>query len=302
MKFQTVLTAQEIIDKAFRNAKKSKDKVQAFADTVVAKLEQALMLEEIFKLQPFYLDLLDINFDLQKLKKSFRSIRWCKAFLIKLKKTYLRSKNLREFYGRACSAIYEIEQSLELLINVREFLKKLPEVRDKVIVVCGAPNVGKSSLVRAISSAKPEIREYPFTTKQISVGKLKELEIDIMDTPGLLDRPLSKRNKIEMQAILALKHIAFFIIFVVDATETCGYDLEYQSKIFRDIVKSFNLPYLIVLNKKDMLTGEHIKKFEEKFSIKKYVCISAKYKQGIDEVISSIKSELVLSYQASQTS
>ena len=34
----------------------------------------------------------------------------------------------------------------------------------------GAPNVGKSSLVQALSSGQPEVCDYPFTTRSIQMG------------------------------------------------------------------------------------------------------------------------------------
>jgi nucleolar GTP-binding protein len=84
--------------------------------------------------------------------------------------------------------------------------------------------VGKSSLLRCLSSAKPEIAQYPFTTKEIHVGHIEKTEkyitkrFQIIDTPGLLDRPLSKRNEIEKQAIAALTHLADLIVFVLDVS------------------------------------------------------------------------------------
>ena len=40
------------------------------------------------------------------------------------------------------------------------------------LALVGAPNVGKSSLVRTLSSGKPEVCNYPFTTRGISVGHI----------------------------------------------------------------------------------------------------------------------------------
>jgi len=44
----------------------------------------------------------------------------------------------------------------------------------------------------------------------------------VIDTPGLLDRPLDERNAIEMQSIVALGHLDASIMFFIDLSETCG--------------------------------------------------------------------------------
>ncbi|MCD6542320.1 MAG: 50S ribosome-binding GTPase, partial [Thermoplasmata archaeon] len=99
----------------------------------------------------------------------------------------------------------------------------------------------------------------------------------IIDTPGLLDRPLEKRNKIELQAIAALKHLADLIIFILDPTETCGYGLKEQMNLLKSIKKEFSgIPIIVVENKSDLMkrkspymkisckTGEGIEKLREK--------------------------------------
>ena len=44
----------------------------------------------------------------------------------------------------------------------------------------------------------------------------------MVDTPGLLDRPMDDRNAIEMQAIAAIEHVGSLCIFLMDISEQCG--------------------------------------------------------------------------------
>ena len=58
-----------------------------------------------------------------------------------------------------------------------------------------------------------EVNHYPFTTKQIHIGHFtqRRLQHQMVDTPGLLDRPMHERNSIELQAIAALEHIGSLV-------------------------------------------------------------------------------------------
>ena len=49
------------------------------------------------------------------------------------------------------------------------------ELDTPTVVLVGAPNVGKSSIVRAISSGTPEINDYPFTTRGVTIGHIVDL-------------------------------------------------------------------------------------------------------------------------------
>jgi len=144
--------------------------------------------------------------------------------------------------------------------------------------------VGKSSLLRCLSSAKPEIAQYPFTTKEIHVGHIEKTEkyitkrFQIIDTPGLLDRPLSKRNEIEKQAIAALTHLADLIVFVLDVSETCGYSLEDQKNLLSQMEEMFSGCSLVVVeNKVDF-------KKTDSTNLK----ISCKTGEGIDLLVDEI--------------
>lgn len=169
----------------------------------------------------------------------------------------------RRFIGRASSVVRELEAPLQFLARAREIFHALPEITpgDPTIVVAGYPNVGKSSLLAKLSRARPDIAPYPFTTKQANVGHFHWPERDplharryqVVDTPGLLDRPARERSKIEQQAALALSYLADVVLFVLDPSEACGYTLEDQEKLLESVRREFpSLPLLVVENKVDL--------------------------------------------------
>ena len=134
---------------------------------------------------------------------------------------------------------------LEFLRDARSVLRKLPAVDPEtpLVAMAGAPNVGKSSLGRAISTGRPVVREYPFTTKSVSLGHItaRYQTIQVLDTPGLLDRPDAERNNIEKQGLAALEHLAPAIVFVTDASGTSGYPLEVQQAPWLEVHGKFDL-------------------------------------------------------------
>jgi nucleolar GTP-binding protein len=75
----------------------------------------------------------------------------------------------------------------------------------------------------------------------------------VLDTPGILDRPLEERNTIEMQSITALAHLRCAVLYLVDISEQCGYSLAQQAALFHSIKPLFaNKPLLVVVNKTDV--------------------------------------------------
>ncbi|HRZ19601.1 MAG TPA: 50S ribosome-binding GTPase, partial [Methanofastidiosum sp.] len=163
----------------------------------------------------------------------------------------------RECYGRYISILKQIEKNIKVLNNMRERLKNLPSINPDLytIVIAGFPNVGKSSLLKSLTNSDPEINSYPFTTKGINVSSFEynRKKIQVVDTPGLLDRELKDRNPIELQAISALKYLAKLILFVFDPTESCGYSMEQQMSLYNEISKEFvGVKIIKLLNKTDL--------------------------------------------------
>ncbi|MBO7410277.1 MAG: 50S ribosome-binding GTPase [Candidatus Methanomethylophilaceae archaeon] len=280
----TVLTAEELLDKAFHRASKISIKGSNFLDgkkkTVLAKvtasgdiITDALKgyvdkFPRIEKDEDFLPELVDIIIGLDQYKKSLGAINWAYNRMEKLKNETLRNirrskdpeiiESVRgQFYGRTSSLLNQISKDLLFLQDCKNKFRKLPSVDANVptLVVAGFPNVGKSNLVTVLSSATPEIAPYPFTTNGIIVGHIDDewRKYQIIDTPGLLDREFSERNDIELQAILALKYLTHVMLVVLDPSETCGYSMEKQTKLLESLQRGFEgVPIIVAESKNDM--------------------------------------------------
>ncbi|MFP4545869.1 MAG: NOG1 family protein, partial [Methanomassiliicoccales archaeon] len=167
----------------------------------------------------------------------------------------------KEFYGRISSVIEQISDHLVFVGRAREEMKRIPSIDPNIptLVVAGFPNVGKSQLVTSLSNARPTIASYPFTTKGIGVGHLRVrwFTYQVVDTPGLLDRPLEERNGIERQAVLALRYLADVIVFVLDPSETSGYTMEHQLSLLSSVESWMEgIPMVVVENKVDLYRSD----------------------------------------------
>lgn len=281
----TVLTAEEILDRAFKKASKvdyqgrtrlesvreiNIGKLKSVSDIIVTTLGRYVKaFPSIDRQSPFYSELIDVTIGRDKLKKSLGAMDWCRGNVARVAKAARREiaaantipkidQVRKGAYGRISSFVKQVDKELAFLAKARNTMRKFPAVNpdDMTIVVAGAPNVGKSALVARISTAKPRVAVYPFTTQEISVGTFerKYFRYQVIDTPGLLDRELSKRNPMELRAVLALRHLANVIIFMFDPTETCGYPMSQQEHLLETIRSEFaKVPIAEVENKSDLL-------------------------------------------------
>lgn len=280
----TVMGAQEIIDSAFRRASKisisNPDRFMGAKATETARVRSiqngvSAVLQRYVKrfpsfdgLPPFYQELIDLLVDMDKVRKSLGSLDWASKRIneigdeaVSAIKRAPHGDIVREAktqaYGRIASILQQVDGHLKGLDAIRRELRRLPTVEWDMptVVVAGYPNVGKSSLVRKVSTGTPEVANYPFTTKGIVVGHFEKnfVKHQIVDTPGLLDRDLEERNAIEMQAIGALRHLGNVIVFLVDPSEHCGYSIEAQQKLLADTKKAFpDTPFVVAESKSDL--------------------------------------------------
>jgi len=243
------------------------------------------------QLPRFYYELTDILVGVEKLKMSLASADWASRKIHEISRSYvgkIRNSDLpepirKEAFGRLASIIKSINKDLLFLNEARNILRKLPDVQDEpTIVIAGYPNVGKSSFVSKITGASPEIAPYPFTTKGVTIGHFMQdgVRYQVMDTPGLLDRPMSERNDIEKQAITAIHYLDAVVMFMIDPSESCGYEIEAQKHLLAEIRENFKLPLLVVSNKADR--SEFKKLDEVEFNI------STVTGEGIEDVMNRL--------------
>ena len=285
-KIGTVLTADELMDKAFSRASRAaKGKIREVTDRYA--LEESMVITagniladnlyndikdwpSIDNLSPFYREITDIVVGADELKKSLASLGWASAKVKEMSRKYvgiLRKsddpiKVRKQAYGRMASIVYDVDKQLKFLNDARNKLRELPDIREEpTIVVAGYPNVGKSSFVADVTGAKPEIAQYPFTTKSVAIGHFisKRLRYQVIDTPGLLDRPLDERNDIERQAISALRYVGNVLLFIIDPSENCGYPMKEQYALLEEVKDFIDMPVLVVANKIDLESADKVK-------------------------------------------
>ena len=325
----TIPTPDELLDKGFSRGKKSASEVRSKKmpkKLKPKKIEEARVVTacqvikdrlkmitdrvpNIEELPEFYQDYIDITVGVDDMKQALGALTWAYGIITQLEKDY--SKKIRrsapekaselrnQAYGRISSVVNKISKDLDVLDFAKTQLRNMPTIDFEAtsIVIAGFPNVGKSTLLTKITNAEPEVANYPFTTKGIQIGHLERhwKHIQIIDTPGLLDRPIIDMNDIEMNAMVALEDLADAILFIFDSSETCGYPLEQQFNLFEEINKIFNAPIKVLFNKMDISDYynngsrfEYVNNFIEKTD--NPLLISAMEGDGVDKILELIDS------------
>ncbi len=293
----TIRSATEILDQAFLKANKMEvpdpDKyhrvrkteeaqMKHIADTCADTLQKYVKsFPNIERSPPYEVEILDILVGVDDLKKALGHVDWTQE---KIRDLYndisgaMRRERAieglkmqkRRFSGRAGSLMKAVDKDLAFLAQARDAVRPLPTIHAgyPTVVIAGFPNVGKSSLLAQWTRATPEIASYAFTTKQANVGHFvvkdgeKRHTVQVVDTPGLLDRPDDQRNPVERHAVAALRHTADAVLYLIDMSETSGFSIAEQEKLLEQTRRDMSgIPLLVAETKADLFksTTDRIK-------------------------------------------
>jgi GTP-binding protein len=170
--------------------------------------------------------------------------------------------------------------------------------------IIGLPNAGKSTLIHAISSARPKIGNYPFTTITPSLGVVQTDWAEpfvVADIPGLIEGA----HKGIGLGIKFLRHIerTRILIHMIDISTI---DLDNPLKTYNIITQELALynsklaqkPQIIVLNKIDLPDiGKAAEIFQSAVKDRKIGLISALTGKGVEELKRQIVHVLNKSYE-----
>ncbi len=175
--------------------------------------------------------------------------------------------------------------------EVKQLKLELKLIADVGLI--GLPNVGKSTLIAAISNARPKIANYEFTTLLPNLGTVeyKGKDFVVADIPGLIEGA-SKGKGLGHDF---LKHIerTRLLVQLIDATFD---DWAKDFEVVREELKKFNAnlvkyPYFVAINKIDLVSEKDLKeklaKLKKKTKAKVFL-ISAVAKKGTNELLDEI--------------
>lgn len=180
-------------------------------------------------------------------------------------------------------------------LNLKLELKLLADVG-----LVGFPNVGKSTLISVVSSAKPKIANYHFTTLTPVLGVVRVTEgvsFVMADIPGLIE---GASDGIGLGHEF-LRHVerCRLIIHVVDVSGSEGRNPIEDFEIINNELAKFSedlaaAPQIVAANKCDMADREQIESFKEYIEEQGYRFfeISAATTQGTKELIDAAAEEL----------
>ncbi|MFQ3319806.1 MAG: nucleolar GTP-binding protein [Natronomonas sp.] len=279
----TTPRSEELVDKAFSRAARAgrakqgieaqESMLQTAANILSDNLQNVVTTWPDFDLvDPFYYELADATLadtdvgGVDALRQHLSEVMWAGRQASHIKEEYhsrIREANTdtarklrKQAFARLADVTEQVADDLLAISEARDALKTLPDIRadEPAIVVAGYPNVGKSSFVNHLTNATNETAAYPYTTTNINVGHVTRdrIRYQLVDTPGLLDRPTDERNAIESQAVSSLTHLADAVLVMLDASGECGYPLESQLDLLADIESQFDVPVIVVCNKADI--------------------------------------------------
>ena len=226
-------------------------------------------------LPEFYIRLFELTLSIDELKHALGAIGFATNTIKKLTLDHIRlvknsqtpqeaKKHVGAFLGRTQSVFKKIAKKLAYLEKARTIARTFPSLDPELftIAIAGFPNIGKSTLLKKVTGANPEIKDYAFTTKGLNTGYLeyKFSQLQFVDTPGVLGR--NKENMIEQFATITRRYVANIVVYVFDLTEP--YPLKDQQELYEQTVAE-GQPVIIYMSKTDLLTKEQVDEFVKQY-------------------------------------
>lgn len=135
------------------------------------------------------------------------------------------------------------------------------------IALIGLPNAGKSTLISAISAARPKIADYPFTTLEPNLGvvQLGDKSIVVTDIPGLIEgaaegKGLGHKFLKHIERTSALVHLIDCSMFLEEYEAIEAY-MTVREELGKYNPELLNKKEIVCLTKIDAMTEEEIEKF-----------------------------------------
>ncbi len=191
--------------------------------------------------------------------------------------------------------------------NLKLELKVLADVG-----LLGMPNAGKSTLISAISNARPKIADYPFTTLHPNLGVVRvaaEQSFVVADVPGLIEGAAEGAG-LGHQFLRHLQRTRLLLHMIDLAPFDDTVDPVAQAKAITLELKKydpelFDKPRWLVLNKLDMVPTDEraarVKDFVKRFKYKGPVFeISALNREGCEGLVRAIYDHLQAQFQSTQ--
>ncbi len=293
-------------------------RLEVVFNVVYSRLQEIAKLPKLDEMSDFHRVLVEnfvgANYEaaLKRVRRALKLIRefWneYKLLIISAQDAREASRYRREGSGRILSVVRRLKQDLEILRKVHRELLHTHIISEglPVVVIAGIPSSGKSTLVKRLSTAKPEVAPYPFTTRNIIVGKTrhKGIEFYVVDTPGILERPRSQQNEIERKALAAISTLPDVIVYLFDPSDERIQDIDEQIMLLRDIytniIRKRDIGLIIAVNKIDItsfnevmnriLNSIHDILDSKHICVREVIPISALTGKNIERLINSISS------------
>jgi len=249
---------------------REKDRIRTIRDTLTTNLQQLHDGWPSFdQLSEFTLTLFKQEMDPGRTKQALGGLHGAITTIDRVAKDHIArimaaktadivTRASKACIGRTASITKQLGKHFLVLNEARAVFRRMPEVDDSLytVAIAGFPNVGKSTLLKKITGANPEIKAYAFTTKGLNVGyfEYRYNKIQCIDTPGTLNR--KHMNDIERKAEITLRYLAHCIVYVFDPTEA-SYPFADQVKLYKEL-KELDKDLLVYVSKTDIATDEQI--------------------------------------------